>query len=146
MSTPQGEVLPCAYAQPLHKQIQHSPTSTWRIRSNHWWTGLHSGRHIFENKNDIPITSYKDRMIDGRNSACSREFWFEVMVMPNTWIHHHHLFAFTYNKNYSRLLGEETSENHQAYRRGHFDITILNEIKAAKECDRNCSVTQKLFQ
>ena len=32
------------------------------------------------------------------------------------------------------MLGEETSENHQAYRRGHLDITILNEIKAAKEC------------
>ena len=26
------------------------------------------------------------------------------------------------------LLGEETSGNHQAYRRGHPDITILNEI------------------
>ena len=35
------------------------------------------------------------------------------------------------------LLGEETSGNHQAYRRGHLDITILNEIKAAKECGRN---------
>ena len=36
------------------------------------------------------------------------------------------------------LLGEETSGNHQAYtRRGHLDITILNEIRAAKECDRN---------
>ena len=30
------------------------------------------------------------------------------------------------------LLDEETSGNHQAYRRGHFDITILNEIRAAK--------------
>ena len=36
-----------------------------------------------------------------------------------------------------RLLGEETSGNHQAYRRGHLDITILNEITAAKECGRN---------
>ena len=35
------------------------------------------------------------------------------------------------------LLGEETSENHQAYRRGHLDNTILNEIRAAKECGRN---------
>ena len=35
------------------------------------------------------------------------------------------------------LLGEETSGNHQAYRRGHLDITILNEIRAAKECGRN---------
>ena len=26
---------------------------------------------------------------------------------------------------YNRLLGEETSRNHQAYRRGHLDITIL---------------------
>ena len=34
------------------------------------------------------------------------------------------------------LLGEETSGNHQAYRRGHLDITILNEIRAAKECGR----------
>ena len=31
------------------------------------------------------------------------------------------------------LLGEETSRNHQAYRRGHPDITILNEIRAAAE-------------
>ena len=38
---------------------------------------------------------------------------------------------------YSMLLGEETSGNHQAYRRGHLDITILNEIRAAKECGRN---------
>ena len=35
------------------------------------------------------------------------------------------------------LLGEEISGNHQAYRRGHLDITILNEIRAAKECGRN---------
>ena len=35
------------------------------------------------------------------------------------------------------LLGEETSGNHQAYRRGHLDITILNEIRTAKECGRN---------
>ena len=35
------------------------------------------------------------------------------------------------------LLGKETSGNHQAYRRGHLDITILNEIRAAKECGRN---------
>ena len=35
------------------------------------------------------------------------------------------------------LLGQETSGNHQAYRRGHLDITILNEIRAAKECGRN---------
>ena len=34
------------------------------------------------------------------------------------------------------LLGEETSGNHYAYRRGHLDITILNEIRAAKECGR----------
>ena len=32
------------------------------------------------------------------------------------------------------MLGEETSGNHQAYRRGHPDITMLNEIRAAKEC------------
>ena len=32
---------------------------------------------------------------------------------------------------YSMLLGEETSENHQAYKRGHLDITILNEIRTA---------------
>ena len=38
---------------------------------------------------------------------------------------------------YSMLLGEETSGNHHAYRRGHLDITILNEIRAAKECGRN---------
>ena len=31
---------------------------------------------------------------------------------------------------YSRLLGEESSGNHQAYRRGHLDITILNENSA----------------
>ena len=30
------------------------------------------------------------------------------------------------------LLGEETSGNHQAYRKGHLDITMLNEINAAK--------------
>ena len=35
------------------------------------------------------------------------------------------------------LLGKETSGNHQAYRRGHLDITILNKIRAAKECGRN---------
>ena len=29
------------------------------------------------------------------------------------------------------LLGEKTSGNHQAYRRGHLDITIFNEIKAS---------------
>ena len=38
---------------------------------------------------------------------------------------------------YSMLLGVETSGNHQAYRRGYLNITILNEIRAAKECDRN---------
>ena len=31
------------------------------------------------------------------------------------------------------MEGGETSGNHQAYRRGHLDITILNETKAAKE-------------
>ena len=35
------------------------------------------------------------------------------------------------------LLGEETSRNHQACRRGHLDITILNEIRTAKESGRN---------
>ena len=30
------------------------------------------------------------------------------------------------------LLGQETSGNHQAYSRGHLDITILNKIRAAK--------------
>ena len=35
------------------------------------------------------------------------------------------------------LLAEETSGNHQAYWRGHPDITILNEIRAAKGCGRN---------
>ena len=34
-------------------------------------------------------------------------------------------------KIYSKLLGEETSGNHQAYRRGHLYITILNKIRAA---------------
>ena len=33
-----------------------------------------------------------------------------------------------------RLLGEETSGNHQ---RGHLDITIVNEIRAAKEWGKN---------
>ena len=36
--------------------------------------------------------------------------------------HHHHLLAFSVETNfkgYSKLLGEETSRNHQAYRRGH---------------------------
>lgn len=40
-------------------------------------------------------------------------------------------------KIYNRLLSEETSENHQAYRRGHLDNTILNKMRAAKECGRN---------
>jgi len=35
------------------------------------------------------------------------------------------------------LLGEETSRNHKAYRRGHLDITTLSKISAAKECGRN---------
>ena len=35
------------------------------------------------------------------------------------------------------LLGEETSGNPQAYSRGRLDITILKEIRAAKECGRN---------
>ena len=35
------------------------------------------------------------------------------------------------------MLSEETSRNPQAYRRGHLDITILNKIRAAKECGRN---------
>ena len=34
------------------------------------------------------------------------------------------------------MLGEETSRNPQAYRRGHLDIIILNKIRAAKECGR----------
>ena len=38
---------------------------------------------------------------------------------------------------YSKLLGEDTSRKPQAYSRGHLDITILNKIRAAKECDRN---------
>jgi len=38
---------------------------------------------------------------------------------------------------YGKLLGEETSRNHKAYRRGHLDITILSKISAAKECGRN---------
>ena len=41
---------------------------------------------------------------------------------------------YVYNKLlkiYRRLLGEETSGNHQAYRRGHLYITILNKIRAA---------------
>ena len=55
-------------------------------------------------------------------------------------IHHHFICLYVYNKEkktYSKLLGEETSGNHQAYRRGHLDITILNKIRAAKECGRN---------
>ena len=37
------------------------------------------------------------------------------------------------------LLGEETSENHQAYRRGYLDITISN------DGDKGCEgVRQKL--
>ena len=39
------------------------------------------------------------------------------------------------------LLGDETSGNHQAYGRGHPDITILNEIRAAKECAETNSET-----
>ena len=35
------------------------------------------------------------------------------------------------------MLGEETSRNPQAYRRGHLDITILNKIRAAKERKQN---------
>ena len=35
------------------------------------------------------------------------------------------------------LLGEETSGNHQAYKRRHPDSAILNEIRAAKGCGRN---------
>ena len=50
--------------------------------------------------------------------------------------HHHHLFAFMwitdFKKAYSRLLGEETSGNHQAYRRGHLEITILNKNKGCE--------------
>ena len=38
---------------------------------------------------------------------------------------------------YSKLFGKETSRNHQAYRSGHLDITILNKIRPAKECGRN---------
>jgi len=38
---------------------------------------------------------------------------------------------------YSKLLDEETSRNHKAYRRGHLDITILSKIRAAKECGRS---------
>ena len=44
--------------------------------------------------------------------------------------------ATSYHGIYSRL-GEETSGNHQAYGRGHLNITILNKIRAAKECGRN---------
>ena len=33
---------------------------------------LHSGRNIFENKSGIPITSYKEHMIDGRESPNAR--------------------------------------------------------------------------
>ena len=55
--------------------------------------------------------------------------------------HHHHIYLpyckINFKDIYSMLLGEETSGNHQAYRRGHLDITILNEIRAAKECGRN---------
>ena len=39
----------------------------------------------------------------------------------------HHLFAIILTiifLEYSMLLGEETSRNHQAYRRGHLDVTI----------------------
>jgi len=31
------------------------------------------------------------------------------------------------------LLAKETSENHQPYKKGHLDITILNKIRAAKD-------------
>ena len=41
------------------------------------------------------------------------------------------------------LLAEETSGNHQAYWRGHPDITILNEIRAAKGCGRNYFLIKK---
>ena len=55
--------------------------------------------------------------------------------------HHHHIYLpyckINFKNIYSMLLGEETSGNHQAYRRDHLDITILNEIRAAKECGRN---------
>ena len=39
----------------------------------------------------------------------------------------HHLFPLILKSiflEYSMLLGEETSRNHQAYRRGHLDVTI----------------------
>lgn len=39
-----------------------------------------------------------------------------------------------YFTKYSILLGEETSRNHQAYREGHLDIRIWQEIRAVKVC------------
>ena len=58
--------------------------------------------------------------------------------------HHHYLFALVYNTFqicYSMLLGEETSGNHQAYRRGHLD-----NFKRDKGCEGvRQKLTQKLF-
>ena len=55
--------------------------------------------------------------------------------------HHHHIYLPYRITNFkdidSMLLDEETSGNHQAYRRGHLDITILNEIRVVKESERN---------
>ena len=64
-----------------------------------------------------------------------------LLKKPSLDHHHHHIYLpyckINFKDIYSMLLGEETSGNHQAYRRGHLDITILNEIRAAKECGRN---------
>ena len=59
-----------------------------------------------------------------------------IIIIHHHHHHHHHLFAFMwitdFRKAYSRLLGEETSGNHQAYRRGHLEITILNKNKGCE--------------
>ena len=64
----------------------------------------------------------------------------KIFITPIN-IHHHHIYLpwciTNFKDIYSMLLGDETSGNHQAYRRGHLDITILNEIRAVKECERN---------
>ena len=73
------------------------------------------------------LTTSKRLLFEKKNDSSHNGFSGKVLILVETligYIHHHHQIYLPYRITnfkdiYSMLLGEETSGNHQAYRRGH---------------------------
>ena len=57
-----------AHTKPLQEQNHNSPKYNLNNKQPQWMDWLHIGSHIFENKSSIPITLFKELMIDRSES------------------------------------------------------------------------------